>query len=79
MDTFFVGIVTAIVVVIAAPSTGDALAVVALEVGGLARMDVRIGARIRLVLTGGAVAVAVALPRQRDATTRTATEVVVRT
>ena len=73
-----VGIVTAVVVVVAAPAARNALAVVALEVGRFAGMDVRIGARIRFVLAGRTVAVAVAFPRQRDAATRTAPEVVVR-
>jgi len=61
-----------------APS-GNALAVVALEVGRLARVDVRIAARVRLVLAVGAVLVAVALPRQQNAAARTAPEVVLRT
>ena len=65
----FIGIVSAIIVVITAPASGDTFTVVALEVGRLARVDVGIATSERLVLTLGAIFIAVALPRRRNATT----------
>lgn len=66
-----VGTVAAVVVVVAVPPAWYALVVMALEVGWVARVELGLAARRRLVLAVHAVRVAVALPRHRNASATT--------
>lgn len=72
-------VVAAVVVEIAVPPTGNAPIVVTLEVGRIAGVILLIAARRRFILATGAVVIAVALPRQRNASTRIASQLIGRT
>lgn len=74
LATGFIRPVPAVVIVVAAPSARDALVIRALEVSGIARVELGFAARVRLVLARRAVGVPVALPRLRDAPSRAAPE-----
>ncbi len=74
-----VGVVSAVVLVVALPPAGNATLIGTPEVGGLALVDRRVFAFLRLVLTVLTIRIAIAPPVHGDATASWTFEVVIST